>query len=183
MGFQCLASLSSRRGPHRGCTRRRRRRRRGPSFHALGPSPRPGRSSPRTPDPRRWPDPRRPHAATSPAAAGTAPARPAHGRLRAWACGADATSPERLPALPRPGTPPSVTRPRRSSRHTTDGCRPRRSAMSSQRTPSDLNVSIRARSNALSRAAILDTSTGGCSVARPAIMTDRSQPPVEFALP
>ena len=47
--------------------------------------------------------------------------------------------------------------------------------------PADLIASIRARSNALSLAAILETSTGGCCAARPAIMTDHSQPPVEFA--
>ena len=78
---------------------------------------------------------------------------------------------------------PSAHRPRPSSRHTVDGCRPSPAAMSSQRTPSDLNASIRTRSVALSRADILDTSTGGCCIPRPAIMTDHSQPPVESALP
>ena len=76
---------------------------------------------------------------------------------------------------------PSRSRPRSSSRYTVEGCRPRAAAMSSQRTPSDLIASMRARSNMLSLAAILDRSTGGCWVEQPVVMTDHSQPPVESA--
>ena len=79
-------------------------------------------------------------------------------RARAiWSCSAGAASPKRFAWPPKPARCGFAATPTRSY------------------------VATSSRSASLSRADILDTSTGGCCVARPAIMTDHSQPPVEFA--